>query len=97
MNDFTQRQCQQAFIAIENFRSGKGGLNTFMSRIEGISRVLGDDFWAEKIFPHALTLEQINAEVIESHRALTLSEREQVEALISKIEKCFSDRNRAID
>ena len=86
MDEFLERQFAQMRFQIIDFRSMKISLNDFLSRVEGISRVIGDEFWSEIIFPHVCELEQINVDIIEDHRELTLFEKSQVEKIISQIE-----------
>lgn len=86
MDNFKSRQLAQMHFGISDFRAGKISLNALLSRLEGAARAVGQSFWEDKVFVTALDLEQINADLIEEHRALTTSEKTQVESLLTRLE-----------
>ena len=90
MDEFKARQLAQMHFGIADFREGKISLNTLLSRLEGAARAVGQEFWEQHIFDTALTLEQINVDVVEECRTLTPSEHMQVESLIAQLEKQLS-------
>ena len=90
MDEFRKRQFAQIRFGIIDFREGKIGLNMLLSRLEGAARAVGQAFWEEEIFATALELEQINADLVDEGRTLTLPEQAQVEELINRLEKRLS-------
>lgn len=97
MSEFTERQLALANTQFADFQHGSIGLDAMLRRIEGIARALGDDFWAETIFPYALDLEQINANVLEECRGLTEVELEHIGQIVAKMGSCFAQYCQARD
>lgn len=87
MDEFKARQLAQMHFGIADFREGKISLGTLLSKLEGVARVVGQEFWEQNVFDTAWVLEQINADVVEERRTLTPSEQTQVESLIAQLEK----------
>jgi hypothetical protein len=90
MSEFEERQVALAHTQFDDFRRGSIDLDALLKKIEGIARALGEDFWSDLIFAHALDLEQINSLIIEERRGLNKFELEYVEKIIKKIEACFA-------
>jgi hypothetical protein len=90
MDEFKARQLAQMHFAIADFREKKISLKVLLSRLEGAARAVGQEFWEQNVFDTVLELEQINADLLEEHRALTPSEQMQVETLIAQLESQLS-------
>lgn len=90
MDEFKARQLAQIRFGVSDFRDEKISLNTMLTKLEGAARAVGQEFWEQYVFDRVLDLEQINADVIEERRALTPSERIQVESLLVLLESQLS-------
>lgn len=86
MDEFKDRQLVQMRFGISDFREGKISLGVLLSRLEGAARAFGQEFWEQEVFATALDLEQINVDVVEERRGLTVSEQMHVESLIAELE-----------
>jgi hypothetical protein len=86
MDEFIGRQLAQLRFAVADFRSKKMALGHFLSRLEGVSRAMGDDFWERQIFSIALELEQINTDLVEGRRIPTAAEDEHIESLLRQLD-----------
>jgi hypothetical protein len=86
MDEFIGRQLAQLRFAVADFRGKKMRLSQFLSRLEGVSRAMGDDFWERQVFKIALELEQINADLVEERRMPTAAEDEDIESLLKQLD-----------
>jgi hypothetical protein len=86
MDEFIGRQLAQLRFAVADFRSKKMALSQFLSRLEGVSRAMGDDFWERQAFGIALELEQINTDLVEECRIPTAAEDEHIESLLKQLD-----------
>lgn len=87
MDDFKNRQVVLVKLKIQDFHSGVLGLNSLIQQLEGLARVIGDDFWCNQAFPIVADLEGINSELIDKRRAATPSERAEIDHLLSCLER----------
>jgi len=93
MNEFKSRQLTQMRFAIADFREGAIPFNVLLFKLEGAAHAVGREFWEQNVFDTSLVLEQINADVVEERRPLTLSEQAQVKGLISAQESRLTHAN----
>ena len=86
MGDFTARQYAQMRFKIRDYRQGALGLNELIQQLEGLARIVGDDFWCDQVFPLVADLEGINSELIDKRRDATPAERTEIERLLTCVE-----------
>ena len=92
MDDFVKRQLTQMRFQVADFRSGKISLNTFLTQIETLARMVDEKLWAEAIYPIAFELEQINADLVEERRKPTPEESKMLEELLLKLESLIAEK-----
>ncbi|MGJ7609244.1 hypothetical protein ACSFA7_33265 [Variovorax sp. LT1R20] len=86
MDDFLVRQISVLRKLINDYRQKEVGLNTLIQRIEGINSALGNEAWSDSVFPIVLSLEQVNAAIVEARRGLTAAESAEVESSLLELE-----------
>ncbi|HVO79497.1 MAG TPA: hypothetical protein VMT28_02135 [Terriglobales bacterium] len=86
MNDLLKRQLLIMQGLIEDHRAGRLALDTLIQRIEGVSNFVEIESWKDRIFPIILTLEQINAAVLNAKTTLSEVQRADVARALDDLE-----------
>ncbi len=86
MNDFRERQIRQLHFKVMDYRQGVLGLDSLIKDLEGLARLIDEQFWTEKMFPICLNLESINSEAIDKKRKLTLEQIAKIEASLKEVD-----------
>jgi hypothetical protein len=86
MDEFFGRQLVVFRRLLSDYRAGALGLNALIQRIEGVGNVLGVEAWTDVTFPIVLSMEQINASVIDAKTELTEADKASVEKSLLELE-----------
>ncbi|NVM86785.1 hypothetical protein FHT32_000408 [Variovorax sp. SG517] len=91
MDEFLKRQITVLRKLIEDYRQKSLALNALIQRIEGVNTVVANERWSNAIFPIVLSLEQVNAIVLEEKRELSVAETTEVEGSLLALEAFIND------
>lgn len=86
MDRYIERQLKLMHKFILDYRSGRMDLNSLVLKIEGIRDVVDIEKMKEQLYLFILSLEQINASIIEGGRELTEVECNAIAQLLDKLE-----------
>ncbi|WP_243366522.1 hypothetical protein [Fundidesulfovibrio soli] len=87
MSDFISRQQDVLRRIIREYNTGARSLNSLIINIETVANSIGNLRFSEEISPLILSMEQINAAMIEENRTLTDLEHGSVTEQLLRLEE----------
>lgn len=88
---FLKRQLEIIYSSLADYKENKISLSQLISRLDAVGRVIGGDFWEDKIFPVVLDLELVNSELLDKKRSETSREKEVISTAIRNLEDAIAE------
>jgi hypothetical protein len=88
--EFIDRQQRVLSHTVSDYRLGRLSLDSLVRRIEGVSAVIDSSKWSAKVRPIILSLEQVNAAVIETKIGLSESNKAIVNQALEELDTLLS-------
>jgi hypothetical protein len=86
MDEFLERQRHVLLQSISEYRLGQLSLDALVKRIEGITAAVDSPTWSRSVYPVILSLEQVNAAIIETQTGLTPSNAVIVNSALDELQ-----------
>ena len=86
MNDVNKQYAYLMSKSIADYRASRIVLNSLILKIEAIRDVVDDDKLKDQLYEFVLSLEQINAFIIEERRRATENECNSITLLLDELE-----------